>query len=422
MNNKVTCPQCRTEFPIDQVLSAQLDAEIRGELQAEYSEKTRKLAEDRDQLAQRRKQLDAQQEQVDQQVREEVAKERATILAKARVEAQQAVAIEIKDRDDQLKGAAEKIEAFQEQELQLRQKKRELEEQAEKQELETERWKDAERKKIREATLKQAEEQNQLKLAESEHRIGSLRKQIDELKRKIEQGSQQTQGEVLEIALENLLTEQFPSDVIKPVAKGVKGGDVIQHVFDGNGRECGSILWETKRTKSWNDKWLSKAIDDQQEAKTSCACIVSSALPESIPYFGEISGVWIASWPCARSAAMALRRVLIESSQARLATEGQHGKMEHVYNYLSGHEFRNRIRGLVEPYIEMQADLESEKRAFNKHWNKRQKQLDRAISSTTGLFGDLQGIIGNELQEIEGMDLLALEVTESSDPTPEPAG
>ena len=422
MNNKVTCPECSTEFAIDQVLSAQVDAKIRGELQAEYSEKTRKLAEDRDQLAQLRKQLDSEQEQFDLQVRKAVAEQRESIVAKARVEAQQAVAVEIKDRDSQLQDAVEKIKTFQEQELQLRQKKRALEEQAEKQQLEIERQLDAERKKIREATLKQAQEQNELRLAEREQQIDTMRKQIDDLKRKAEQGSQQAQGETLEVVLENLLTEQFPSDVIKPVAKGVRGADVIQHVFDGNGRDCGSILWETKRTKNWSEKWLSKAIDDQQEAKTSCACIVSSALPESIQYFGELSGVWITGWPCARSAAIALRRVLIESSQARLATEGQHGKMELVYGYLSGPEFRNRIRGLVEPYIEMQADLESEKRAFNRHWNKRQKQLDRAISSTTGLYGDLQGIIGNGLQEIEGMDSLALEAEQDEQPTPEPAG
>jgi hypothetical protein len=113
--------------------------------------------------------------------------------------------------------------------------------------------------------------------------------------------------------------------------------------------------------------------------------------------------------------------VLTESAQARLAADGQHGKMELVYNYLNSHEFRNRVRGLVEPYIELQADLESEKRAFNRHWNKRQKQLDRAITSATGLYGDLQGIIGSGLQEIEGIDALAIEAVQSDDPTPEHA-
>ena len=238
-----------------------------------------------------------------------------------------------------------------------------------------------------------------------------MRKKIEDLQRKAEQGSQQIQGEVQELALEELLEEEFPGDVIEPVAKGAKGGDVVQHVFDHSGRDCGAILWESKRTKNWNDKWISKALDDQQEAKASCVSIVSSALPTEVQHFGEVNGVWVASWTCVRSAAMALRHALIETARARRATEGQHGKMELVYNYISSGEFALRVKGIVSPYIEMQADLESEKRAFNRQWNKRQKQLDRAIASTTGLFGDLQGIVGNGLQEIEGIDALAIEAS-----------
>ncbi len=147
----------------------------------------------------------------------------------------------------------------------------------------------------------------------------------------------------------------------------------------------------------------------------TCACIVTTTLPDSVEHLGEINGVWVASWPCARSAAIALRRVLIEAAQARQATEGQHGKMELVYNYLSGPEFRNRVRGLVEPFVEMQKDLETEKRSFQRSWNKRQKQLDRALGSTSGLYGDLQGIIGSTLQEIEGMDILAIESSENGE-------
>ena len=412
MSNTVTCPECSSEFQIDQVLSAQLDEQIRGQLQSEFAKKERELVKQKQQLSQQQEQVAAKEAELAEQVKQAVLKERETLAAKAKVEAQQAVAVEIKERDERLKSAEKQVKDFQQQELELRKQKRQLQEQAEKQELELERRMDEERKKVRDSAMKQADEQFRLKHAESEHVIDALRKQIDELKRKAEQGSQQIQGEVQEIALENLLAEAFPSDVIDPVAKGVRGADVIQHVFDGQGRQCGSILWESKRTKTWSDKWLGKAIDDQQDAKTSIACIVSSALPEGISYFGELNGVWIASWPCARSAALALRRVIIETSLAKRAADGQHGKMELVYDYLSGTEFRNRIRGLVEPYIEMQADLESEKRAYNKHWNKRQKQLDRAISSTTGLYGDLQGIIGNGMQEIEGMDCLALDSPE----------
>ena len=419
MDTQVTCPNCRSEFPIDQIMSAQLADKIRSELEATFSKKTRQLDTEALQLAAEREKMAAMQEQLEvsaqqfkKKVREAVANERKTLESDARVVAQQAVALEIKDRDEQLTEATQKIKTFQQQELQLRKEKRQLKEQAEQQELEVTRRLDEERQKIRATTLAQAQEQNQLKQAEKDQQIESMRKKIDELKIKAEQGSQQLQGEVQELALEAMLPSAFPGDVIKPVAKGVKGADVLQHVFDNQGRECGTILWESKRTKTWSDKWLSKLRDDQQEAKASCACIVTAAMPEAVQHFDVLNDVWVTSWSCTQSVAIAMRRVLIETAQARLAMEGHHGKMELTYNYLSGAEFRNRVRGLIEAYVEMQQDLEKEKQLFDRQWNKRQKQLDRALMSTNGLFGDLQGIMGSSLPEIEGAEVLALE-TES---------
>ena len=415
MSGVITCPHCANEFQIDQVISAQLTAELRQEFEQEFSQKTQNLVREREKLAALQKQVEAKEQHIDEQVKQVIAKERTALLSKARVEAQQAVAIDLADREEQLKATQEQLKTLKKQELELHKKNRELEEQAENQELEVARRIEQERKLIREAALKQADEQNQLKRAEDKLLIESMRKQIDDLQRKAEQGSQQLQGEAQEIILENLLSSLFPGDIIEGVSKGVRGADVIQRVIDSNGRECGAILWESKRTKNWSDQWLSKAIDDQQSARTTCACIVSSMIPPSIQYFGELNGVWVASWTCARSVATVLRRILLETALARIASAGQECKKEQVYNYLSGPEFRNRIRGLVEPYIEMQADLEAEKRAFNTRWNKRQKQLDRALASTTGLYGDLQGIIGNGLKEIEGMDLLAIEEVESEE-------
>lgn len=412
MDAQVTCPNCRSDFPIDKLMSAQLAVEIRAEYDTEFSEKTRALTAEREKIAARQKKLETSQQQLDKQVQEKVAKERIKIEANARVVAQQVVAVELKDREEQISETSQKLKSLQANEVQLRKANRKLEEQAEQQELEVARRLDEERKKIRTAALTQAQEQHQLKLAEKDLAIDSMRKKIDELVLKAEQGSQQIQGEVQELALESMLPAEFPGDVIKPVAKGVKGADVLQHVFDKAGRDCGTILWESKRTKTWSDKWLSKVIDDQQEAKASCVCIVTAAMPESVQYFEEINGVWVASWSCAKSVAIALRRVLIESARARRATEGQHDKMELVYNYIHSSEFSNRVRGVVKPYIEMQAGLEKEKRAITLQWNKRQKQLDQAIASTVGLFGDLQGIMGTGLQEIEEMDILALEVDE----------
>ena len=409
MSGLITCPHCASEFQIDQVISAQLTAELRQEFEQEFSAKAQHLAKEKEKVAELQKQVELAKQEIDEQVKQALAKERSALLSKARVEAQQAVAVDLQDREEQLKASQEQLKSLKKQELELHKKNRELVEQAENQELEVARRIEQERKLIRETALRQADEQSQLKRAEDKLMIESLRKQIDDLQRKAEQGSQQLQGEAQEIVLENLLLSLFPGDIVEGVGKGVRGADVIQRVIDSNGRECGAILWESKRTKNWSDQWLSKAIDDQQAARTTCACIISSVIPASIQHFGELNGVWVASWSCARSIATVLRRVLMETHQARMASEGQQCKKEQVYNYLSGPEFRNRIRGLVEPYIEMQADLEAEKRAFNTRWNKRQKQLDRALASTTGLYGDLQGIIGSGLKEIEGMDLLAIE-------------
>jgi hypothetical protein len=415
MSGLITCPHCANDFQIDQVISAQLTAELRQEFEKEFSQKAQNLAKEREKLAELQKQLEAARQDIDTQVQQAITKERAVLMNKARVEAQQAVAIDLQDREEQLKITQEQFKALKKQELELHKKNRELVEQAENQELERIRWQEQERVTLREAALKQAEEQSQLKRAEDKLLIESMRKQIEDLQRKAEQGSQQLQGEAQEIVLQDLLLTLFPGDIIEEVGKGVRGGDVIQQVIDSNGRECGAILWESKRTKNWSEQWLSKAIDDQQNAKATCACIVSSVIPATLQHFGELNGVWVASWSCARSIATVLRKVLVETARARTAFAGQASKKEQVYTYLAGPEFRNRIRGLMEPFIDMQADLEAEKRAYNKHWNKRQKQLDRALSSTTGLYGDLQGIIGSELKEIEGMDLLAIEKVEAEE-------
>ena len=409
MSERIDCPNCGFEIEITQVLSDQVAANIRGELQAKFSAKERQLAAEREKFESRRKQLDQREQELEQRAKQAVESERDQLAEKLRGEARQAVAVELQDRDAELRETKQRLREAQSEELELRKRQRELEQREEELKLQVARQIDQERHKIQQEARKKVQQENELKLTEKDHIIATMTKQLQELQRQAEQGSQQIQGEVQEIALERLLSDAFPHDVIEPVAKGARGGDAIHHVFDDNGRECGVILWESKRTKNWSDKWVGKLIDDQQQAKAACSCIVSATMPENVDHFGEVNGVWVTSWACARSAAFALRRVLIEAAQSRRAADGQSGKMELVYNYLSGPEFRNRVKGLVEPIADMQRELDAEKKAYNRVWNKRQKQLDRAFSSTFGLYGDLQGIIGNGLQEIEGRDLLALE-------------
>jgi len=396
-------------------IARRLDEErksVQEKLQAEYADKSSKLTAAQEQLANDREQLDARLASMDEQVAAAVAAEREKLVEKVRKEINAEAAIELADRDEQLKSAQSKLKAFEAQELELRRKTRELEEKAEQQELEVTRKLDEERSVIRADALKRADELAALKIAERDQKIDALANQLKEAQRKLEQGSQQTQGDVQEVALEGMLSSMFPSDVIERVGKGEKGGDILHHVFDANGRECGVILWESKRTKAWNGDWVGKAIDDQQAVKATAVCIVSAALPPGIEHLDQKSGIWITSWSCVRLVAGLLRHGLLEVSQARAATDGQHSKMEMLYNYMASEELRGRLRGIVEPYLEMEKDLRSEMRAINIRWKKRRKQLDRVMLSATGLYGDLQGIIGSGLQEIEAMELLALEAGE----------
>jgi hypothetical protein len=231
-----------------------------------------------------------------------------------------------------------------------------------------------------------------------------MQRQIEELKRRAEQGSQQLQGEVLELELEALLSAKFPRDTIRPVPKGEFGGDVLQHVLGPTNQSCGTILWESKRTKNWSDAWLAKLREDQRAAKAEIAIIVSQALPKNIESFAFIDGVWVADPKIALPVAMSLRQTLIEVACVRQASEGRQTKMELVYNYLTGPRFRQRVQALVEAFSSMKEDLDREKKVITRQWAKREEQIDRVMQATVGMYGDLQGIAGKTLQEIEGLE------------------
>jgi hypothetical protein len=274
---------------------------------------------------------------------------------------------------------------------------------------------DEEREKIREVAKKEEADQRQLKEAEKDKLIEDMKRQIDDLKRKSEQGSQQTQGEVLEIEIEEVLRAAFPYDTIEPVPKGVHGGDVLQIIRDSGGVECGRILWESKRTKNWSDGWLPKLRDDQRTAKAQIAVLVSTELPKDCNTFTLVEGIWVTNRACLLGVAMALRAGLIEISQAKRSVDGRQGKMELIYNYLAGPEFRHRVEGVVEGFVTLKSDLESEKKAMQRIWAKREKQLDRAIASAAGMHGDLSGMIGGSFPTIESLELLAITGPENSD-------
>ena len=340
-----------------------------------------------------------------QQYENEIGKTKKAIEEKAKKEAQESLNIKISDLNEQLEEKTKNLKEAQRQELELRKRQRELEEKEEKLELELSRKIDAERQKIIQKTSNEFEETHRLKDAEKDKQLDDMKKQIDELKRKSEQGSQQMQGEVLELELEESLKEEFPFDDIEPVAKGIKGGDIIQTVKTQSGRICGKILWETKRTKNWSDSWIQKLKDDQRDAKADLAILASETLPKGFHHFRLISGVWVTDILSAVSLALALRVVLIQVARERETQVGKKEKMEIAYNYLTGQEFRNRVEAIVESFTAMKVDLEAERRAMLKIWAKRGKQIERVISNAAGMHGDLQEIAGSSLPTIKILEL-----------------
>ena len=342
-----------------------------------------------------------------QRYEKEIGKIQKSFEEKAKKEAQELVNLKTSDLKEQLEEKTKNLEEAQKHELALRKKQRELEEKEEKLELELSRKIDDERQKIIEKASQGFEEKHRLKDAEKDKQLNDMKTQIDELKRKAEQGSQQMQGEVLELELEESLKEEFPFDDIEPVAKGIRGGDIIQIVKTQSGRICGKILWETKRTKTWSDSWIQKLKDDQREAKADMAILASESLPKGFHHFRQISGVWVTDIISAVSLALALRVVLIQVAREREVQVGKKEKMEIAYNYLTGSEFRNRVEAIVESFIAMKEDLEAERRAMQKIWAKREKQIERVISNTAGMHGDLQEIAGASLPAIKTLKLPA---------------
>jgi hypothetical protein len=255
----------------------------------------------------------------------------------------------------------------------------------------------------------EAEDALKAQVSQKDVQIATMNRTIEELKRKADQGSQQIQGEALELELESLLRVKFPLDLIEPVGKGEFGGDIVQHVNGAAGQVAGIILWEFKRTKNWSYGWLGKLREDQRTAKADIAIIISQTLPKDVETFALLDGVWVAHPRCAIPVASAMRHSLIEVSATRNAQLGQQTKMEMVYQYLTGPRFKQRLEGIIEKFDELKEDLDKERKFMTRVWAKREGQIQGVLDSTTGMWGDLQGIAGKALPEIASLDMPLLE-------------
>ena len=344
-------------------------------------------------------------EALQEQFRHENEARLKVLAGRAEQKARADFALERQLLEQQLAEEQGKRETAQQAELELRSERSALEERAREIDLEVLRRVDAEKQRVEDAVRRGFAEQHNLKIKEKDKLIDDLRRALDDARRKSEQGSNERQGEVLEIDVQAELEHRFPQDFIAPVPKGARGADLVQEVRDSALRPCGTIVWETKNTKRWQPAWLDKVKQDQRALGASVAVIVSTALPDGIVEFGRIDGVWVTSlrtWP---ALAVALREQLIQVAFAHAADDGRHEKMDFLYRYLAGDQFRSRIEAMVEAFTALQSSLNRERVAMERIWKEREKQIERVLANTAGMYGEVRGILGSSIAPVPALEL-----------------
>ena len=417
----IICPKCKSEIKLTESLAAPLIESTRLDFEKRLAQKDLDVAGREKSIQEREAALSKEKGSLEIQVNQRVQQERGKIAVEEAKKAKLALSNDIEqktkevaDLQEILKQKDAKLTEAQKTQADLLKQKRELDDAKRELDLTVEKRIAEGLTVTRQQARKEAEDELKLKVSEKEQTISSMQKQIEDLKRRAEQGSQQLQGEVQELELETLLRARFPHDNIEPVPKGEFGGDALQRVHNPLGQPCGTILWESKRTKNWSDSWLAKLRDDQRTAKAEIAVLVSPVLPKDVEAFNLVNGIWVAHPRVAIPVAIMLRQSLIELAVARQSSEGQQTKSEMLYSYLTSPRFRLRVQAIVEAFSNMKEDLDKERKVITKQWAKRDEQIERVMQATVGMYGDMQGIAGKTLQEIEGLEVKALE-----DVTPE---
>ena len=385
MADTIICPSCKTHIDLTKLSQDKYKKELEEQFEQERAQMRKKA-----------------QEFAEEKMKQQAKKD----------------SVEMEDLKNQLQESIKQQEQAKKNELEMRKKTRELEQKEKNLELEMERKIDIERKKIEthmldtqekvlDEKLKQAGEDHRKKELEMQKQQEQMKKTIDELKRKAEQGSQQIQWDIGEEDLKHLLQANFPIDRIDDVPTGIRWADIVQWVRNPLGQEVGTIIWESKNTKSWESKWISKLKDDKISTKANIAIIITRVLPKEITNFGMIDDIIVTLPEYALQVAAILRDKLLSISKVTTSLEGKDVKMEMLYRYLTSEEFGGKIGGIIDAFENLKIDIDTERRAMERIWKRREKQLERVILSTSMMQGDFEGIIG---QGLPGGDRLALDI------------
>lgn len=403
--NKIICPNCGTEINISDVLKNQLEAEFK----AKYDKEKKLVDNERKALIQKEAALSKKEEDInillEEKVKEKLLVERKNIEQKIKKNIEKEKEDEIKILTEELNEKSKQVQESNKLRAELAKIQREKTELAEKIKAESEQKLNEILNKERAEIKKAADSQNELKIKELIKQLEDQKKIVDELKKKQEQGSMQLQGEVQELAIEEYLRTKFTLDTITEIGKGEKGGDCIQTVNTRELQNCGTIYYESKRTKSFGKDWIEKFKADMREKNINIGVIVTAAYPSDMERMGLKNGIWICSYEEFKGLSEVLRESIIQIKMLTVTQENKGDKMNLIYSYLTGNDFKSQFEAIVEGFVQMKIDLEKEKNAMRRLWSTRETQIEKVLNSTTNIYGSIKGIAGKAIQNIEQLEL-----------------
>lgn len=401
----IKCPNCKHEFPIGNALAQEIENEIRNKYLKVYNEDKQKLEHERHQINLLLEKVKSDTENQEKIIAEKVKQQKQALEQDAIKKAAEEMDVRLKLMEKELEEKTVKIKEAQHKELELLQKEKALNEKQEMFTIELEKQL-LEREKLVEEKIKKTEaEKADFKIKELEKKLADQVVLAETMRRKAEQGSMQLQGEVNELALEDLLRTTFPFDHIEEVGKGVRGADAVQTVRNTLGQTCGKIIYESKNTKAFGGDWIDKLKHDMRATQADIAVIVTATMPKEMDRFGMKEGVWVCSFNEIKSLSFVLRDSLIKLHAAQASQENKGDKMSMLYAYLTGNEFRQQIEAIVEGFSELQEGIQKEKNAMQKLWKEREKQLEKVLLNTTNFYGSVKGIAGNAIADIKALEL-----------------
>ncbi len=405
----INCPKCGEEIDVNDILYHQVDEQLKKEYSDKIAKDKKKFDSQATKLEKERKELEAernqQKEEITKQVNDKVKQRERALKKKIKAEAEEEQSDALSSLREELNEKSSKIKELNKTTVELEKLKREKDELEETIKAESE--KELNEKLLEEKVKIQKEEsdKSELKLRELEKQLEDQKKLTEEMKRKQDQGSMQTQGEVQELAIEEWLAAKFPLDVIQEIKKGERGADCIQIVNTRTQQNCGTIYYESKRTKSFQTGWIEKFKSDIREKNANIGVLVTDVMPPDMTRLGLKDGVWICSFDEFKGLCMVLRESIIQISTAIVTQENKGDKMGMLYDFLTSNEFRLQIEAIVEGFTQMKTDLESEQRSMRSIWKKREKQIDKVLLNTADMYGSIRGIAGNAVQTVPLLEL-----------------